>query len=605
MNGLLPGDIEMEHNVQTFLMKIEKRIETPDGAKRVKCIHEIQKRMETSEECIVDGMEFLIRLLKDKDPWVRKEALNAMEGVVDLIMEQISREKDFLVRYHEKMVPVKKLLFYQAIQLTKDPDTGIRLHAVTIAGDKSLEYSLIREKATPFLMARIKDENKEVRNAAIGYIIKISQHFPELTRPFLQKLYTAKKQSTDVYVTYILDKTMIKHHFPEFVPLFFGKLNDADINTEKYIVSALVKCGIRDLDLLKPDLVKGLTDQSDILWWVSARNMMMILSRVAEKHPENTRPYLRYILPLLTNENREIRRLAAETVGMMGTGEPDRVKEALATLVDLVKDPDGKVKETAIASLERMGISEDDFERVRNASASLNDARLIIMDLKKQNDLTERIRDSYFVARQAFSQGDYQRSFDFSNQSIISSRTRNQLRSHAEHAIQSADFVLNEAAAGGMNTSSISTRVEEARKAYQERKYFLAHELIYKSKIDADLLGQSNPLADPYEMDPGMESRIDTMVCHLCGESISKGNTNCSGCGSRLESTSCAACSTTVPQGFQFCAGCGEHLDNVCEVCGAINRNSVDSCDICGGHLNHTTTFDEPNLELDVKLIPR
>ena len=54
----------------------------------------------------------------------------------------------------------------------------------------------------------------------------------------------ALKKSAD----FIIDKVMVKHSMPEFIPLMFSKLNDADINTEKYILSALTKCGIRNMD---------------------------------------------------------------------------------------------------------------------------------------------------------------------------------------------------------------------------------------------------------------------------------------------------------------------------------------------------------------------
>lgn len=595
----------MEQNIQTFLEKLEKRCGSPDAAKRVKCIEEIQKRMQTSEECIVKGMEFLIELLRDEDPWVRKESLLAMEEIVALIMEQISKDREFKVMYQGKQVSVKKLLFYQAIQLTKDPEASIRMEAVRIAGEKSLEFPLIREKATPFLMARIKDENKDVRNAAIGYIVKISLLDTDLVKPFLLRLYKGKKRSTDVYITYILDKIMARRHLPEFVPMFFEKIDDADTNTEKYLINALVKCGIRDLEPLKPTLIEGLTDQSDILWWVQARNMMLILNGVAAKQPEAVRSYLRYLIPLLRNENREIRKLATETVGTIGAGEPDRVKEALADLVSLTKDPDDLIKQAATTSLHKIGIVAGDFDLVSKASNSLNEARIVVMDLKKQEDLTNKIRDSYIISRKAFSDHDYSKSLDFSQTAIIQSKTRTQLRVHASEAISSAVDILGAVIPDDSGNGGIMAKVDQAKRAFEERKYFLAHELIFTGKKEAGFLDQADHLLGPYDLDPGDETRVDTMVCHTCGETISKGNTNCSGCGVRLESTSCPDCGHSVPQGFQFCAECGTQLDNVCEVCGAINSASSISCEACGGRLEQSDHRESSPFELDVEMIPR
>jgi len=594
----------MEQQTQTFLEKIEKKLKSPDASKRVKCIREMLKQMELSEDCIVEGMHHLISLLKDKDPWVRKESLRCIEVIVAQVIETVDKDRSFKVKYGGKMVPVRKLLFYQAIQLTKDPDPEIRLEAVRIAGEKSLEYQMIREKATPFLMARIKDENKDVRNAAISYIIKITQRSPELTRPLLMRLYKGHKRSTDVYVTYILDKVMIKHQMPEFVPLFFDKLDDADINTEKYILSALVKCGVRNMDELHDDLVYELTDKADMLWWVSTRNMLLILEKVAEKNPEAIKPYLRYILPLLSEENREVRRVAVDCVGKVGAGDPDRVKEAIAILVDLVMDPDDKVKESAYRALYTIGIKDPEFKIVRKASRSLNKARLTVMDLKKNEDLTDRIRQLYVVARKAFTARDYERSLEYSIQAIIDTRTRNELRGHAQEAIQAADEVVDTASQEGFNTQGILSTITRAKRAFEDRKYFLAHELIYKSKKEAGLGGPSGTIADPYSVAPGMESKIETMVCHLCGERISKGNTNCPGCGGRLDTTSCTKCNAHVLQGLLYCAKCGEHLDHVCEVCGAINQVENRECEVCGNQLGYRSEEVSDDHELDVELIP-
>jgi HEAT repeat protein len=602
----------MEQNIQIFLEKLQKRCTSRDAAKRVKCIQEIHKRMQISEECIIDGMEFLIRLLKDDDPWVRKESLVAMEAIVAVVMEQIAEDTEFKVKYQEKMVPVKKLLFYQAIQLTKDPDPTIRLMAVKIAGEKSLEYPLIREKATPFLMAKVKDEHTDVRNAAIGYIVRIAHKDPELAKPFLIRLYQGNKRPTDVYVTYILDKLMAKHHMPEFIPMLFGKIDDADTNTEKYIISALIKSGNHDLEALAPYLTEGLTDQSDMLWWVAARNMMLILTGIAQEHPEAVRPYLRYLIPHLTSENREIRKHTAEIMGHIGAGHPDRVKEGLAELISLVHDPDDLVKTTTLHSLEMIGIHENDHELVSEASIALNKARLVVMDLKKRNDLTSKIKDSYILARNAFTDGDYSTSLEFSRAAIFASKARTELRSHASDAIRSVGDILGDVldtgGAGG-SSHSIMEKVDRARRAFEDRKYFLAHELIYASKQEAGLVGQIDPLGDPYDLDPGMESRIDTMVCHSCGEKIAKGNTACPGCGIPLETTSCQTCGKAVPQGFQFCAGCGAHLDHVCEVCGAINGQASTSCEACGGRLEQTMnsnhSMGSSPFELDVEMIPR
>ena len=595
----------MDKIIQAFLLKIEKKITSPDAVKRVKGVHEIRSRMETSEDCIVFGIEHLIHLLKDPDPWVRRESLKAIVEIIASLVEELSQEKEYRVQYNGTFVPLKKLVFYQAIQLTKDPDPGIRLQSVNIAGEKSLEIPLICEKATPFLMARIRDEDKEVRNAAMEYIIKISHQHPELTRPLLMKLYKGKKKNADVYVTYILDKTMIKHHCPEFIPIFFDKLKDADINTEKYLISALSKCGIRDLKPLDPYLTKGLTDHSDILWWVTARNMMMILARVAEKHPENVRPYLRYLIPHLTSDNREIRLLATQTVGLIGTDSPDMVKEALSSLIDLVKDPDDKVKEAVLDSLDRIGIMPTDFGIVKEASQSLNEARLHVLKLKNENDLSDKIRESYILSRNAFADQDFERSLEYSELAIIGTRTRRSLRMHAREALRSTDLIMETASLEGLNIDAISRTLSRAEEAYKARKYFLAHELIFKSKMDAGIAGPSDPMSDPYEVDPGMEARIDTLVCHRCGERTSKGNTNCSGCGTSLASTSCSRCGSTVPQGFQFCAGCGERLEHVCEVCGAINEDSTSTCEVCGGHLNHGSDSTGSDMDFGVEIIPR
>lgn len=593
----------MDQQTNAFLEKIKKKLRSSDAGKRVKCITEIVKHMELSDDYIVEGMEYLITLLKDKDPWVRKESLKCIEGIVEQVMAKLEKDQTFMVRYKGKMVPLKKLLFYEAIQLTKDDDPGIRLEAVTIAGEKSLEYPIIREKATPFLVARIRDDDKSVRNAAITYLIKISQKDPDLTRPFFLKLYKGKKRSTDVYVTYILDKVMIKHPMPEFIPLMFSKLSDADINTEKYILSALTKSGTRNMDDLHDYIVEALTDHSHMLWWVPARNMLILLQGIAEKDPTAVKPYLRYILPLMTDENREVRRHAVECIARMGAGDPDRVKEALATMVDLVRDPDNRIKEAAHTSLHMIGIKDSEFEIVRDSSRSLNQARLIVMDLKKKDDLTEFIRNLYVRSRKAFSERDFQSSLELSSQAIIATKTRNELRQHARESIQALSGVLQDPHTGGSSTLIQST-FEQAKKAFHDRKYFLAHELIYRSSRRSGDRSSGESI-DPIRLDPAMESTVDSMVCHACGERISKGNTNCSGCGEKLDITTCRKCNAHVPQGHQFCEKCDSRLDHVCGVCGAINDRGDSTCSACGTELSHTHGYGNPGLELDLEIIPQ
>ena len=607
----------MDPHVQTFLEKIEKKLTSKDAGKRVKCIGELTKYMDTSDECVVEGMDILISLLKDEEPWVRKESLRAIEGLVGTVMDRCEKGESYQVKHGGKMVPIKKLLFYQSIQLTKDPDPEIRLQAVKIAGDKSLEYSLIREKATPFLMARIKDEDKAVRNAAIGYITKISIRHPEQTVPLLMRLYKGRKRSTDVYVTYILDKIMMKHSLPEFVPLMFEKIDEAEVSTEKYIISALAKCGLHAMDDIHDQVVHGLTDRTDMTWWVGTRNTLLILTPIAEKQPEMLRPYLRYFLPLLSGENRELRRLTVEMLAKMGAGNPDNVKEALATMVELIRDPDEKVKESAHRALHIIGITDGEFQIVHDASRSLNEAKLTVVHLKKENDLTERIRLLFTNARNSFSNHEFERSLEYSSQAIISSKARVRLRTIAHEAINAADRVVTNSTNDGLDIGSIAGIIDTAKRAFSDQKYFLAHELIFKSSNDAAHTSRSNPLANPYAMDPDMESRVDGLVCHHCGERVPKGNTNCHGCGHQLGSTHCRQCEAVIPQGYQFCTKCGQQLDHVCQVCGAINEVGEKECEICGSALmaplrklsvasitSQPDPQEQKGVELELELVP-
>ncbi|MCK4614435.1 MAG: HEAT repeat domain-containing protein, partial [Thermoplasmata archaeon] len=400
----------MEQNVKIFMNKIEKKTNSPDTVKRKKCVREIVKHMALDDAYIVGCTEYLVKLLKDDDPDVRMEALKATETIVATVLEKIEKNKQFMVDYGGKKVPLRKLFFYQAIQMTRDPDPEIRLAAVTITGKKSLEYPLIRRKATPFLVARIRDKEKEVRNQAIYFIIKISYHTPEITSPFLKRLFTGRRRSTDIYVAYVLDRVMTKQPLPEFIPILFEKLSDADSATEKYVISALVKCGIGNIDDIREYLVQGLTDQSYALWWIKARNMLIILRQVAEKRPDLTRPYLRYVLPLMVDDNWGLRMEAAHTVGMMGAEDPNRIKEALPFLVDLTKDPHEMVEEIAISALTNLGIREADYSGIRDAARILMQSKAKIVEIKRHEDLNEKIREAYLKANKAFAKGEYERS---------------------------------------------------------------------------------------------------------------------------------------------------------------------------------------------------
>ncbi len=593
----------MEQAVQNFLDKMEKRMNSADPERRKKCVRELVRNMELDDVYIVEGIECLVKLLNDDDPEVRMETLKATEAIVTTVMRKLEKDKQFLVKYGGNMVPLRKLLFYKAIKRTDDPDPAIRLTAVKIAGEKSLKYEMIREKAAPYLVARIRDTKKGVRNEAISYVIKITIKSPTLMSPFLKKLLRKKRKGTDIYVAYVLEKVLNKRPMPEFIPILFAKLDDTDAPTEEHVIAALVKCGLRNMDDLKPHLVKGLTDQSYSLWWLIARNMMLIISKIAEKKPMVTKKYLRYILPLLTDESWEVRREAAKTVGAIGGGEMNSVKEALPKLIDLTRDPDETVKEAAENSLRSLGISKADMEKVRRASRTLNQTRLKIIEIKNFEALTDRVRNLYIRGRKEFSNGNFDKSYQYSREALDAARTRIQLRIHAQDALKSADAVLESASKSGFNLPKVSRLVEGAKRAFQEGKFFLASELIARCREETNKVkpmasfgyhGENGTYQDPIE---------DTMVCHRCGERIAKDNTLCPGCGTHLDSSVCPNCRSLVPQGFLFCGNCGVHMDNVCEVCGAINDQHSRSCGICGGELMKTLEVEDE--ELDVVLIPR
>lgn len=612
----------MEQNIQTYIEKLEKRCASTDPSKRIKCVQDLRKRMETSEECIVKGLEFLIRLLHDPEPWVRKESLMALEDINRTVITSLpsSPDGEFKVHYQGKMVPAGKLLQYQIIQLTADPETIIRKEAMRIVGERWLEIPSIREKAVPFLMARMRDPDTDVRNAAIRHILKITRDDLALIRPYLLKLYGEKKRSTDVYVTYILDKLMDDHPMTEFVPLFLAKLGDSDVNTTRFLVSALVRCGIHDLEPHRTALIRGLTDRTAMLWWVDARNMMLILRGVAAERPEAVRPYLRYLIPLLREENREVRKLATETVGTMGRGDPDRVREAIADLVRLTADPDDLVKEAARSSLRSIGIPDRDLEIAGKASRSLNEAKILLAELKTQDDLTGMIRDSYTAARKTFSDRRYEDAMHHADMALAGARVRTRLRGHASESIRSVERILERVRGEASEEPSftplaygITARLGKARQAFVDRKYFLAGELISSRKINLTAPGTSPGTSgggnDLLDLAPHMERTLDTIVCPVCGEGISRGDTACSSCGHRMNSTFCPECGSSVLQGFLFCPDCGGRLDLVCETCGTINESTSSVCIMCGNGLTliHETGNDTDPLgpELDIELIPR
>ncbi|MCK4614817.1 MAG: zinc ribbon domain-containing protein, partial [Thermoplasmata archaeon] len=166
---------------------------------------------------------------------------------------------------------------------------------------------------------------------------------------------------------------------------------------------------------------------------------------------------------------------------------------------------------------------------------------------------------------------------------------------------QSAEEVVENAKRDGLNVPKVVRLMENARKAYEERKYFLARELVARGKEEASRVRPMTPYGYSYEIEDGLQSSRDTMVCHRCGERISKDNTICPECGAGLDSTVCPKCHSLVPQGFMFCGKCGMHLDNVCEVCGAINPKVTENCRVCGEPLRGGPEAEE----LDVELIPR
>ena len=599
-------------NIEAFKAKLEKRIDSTDTERRRKCVHEIIKHMNSDDTYIVETTEYLVRLLKDRDPGVRMEALSALEGLAKTIISRIKKNKEFMVNYNGKKVPLRKLLFYNAIQRTKDPVSEIRREAVKIAGEKSLEFKLIREKAVPFLVARLTDEDKETRNLAVGYLIKVTLISPELTTPYLKRLFSGGQKNTDRFIAYILDKVSARMTIPEFIPLLFQKLKIADSVSERLIISILARCGLRDINRIRAQLIEGMADDSYALWWITARNMLSIIQRLAEEKMDEMRAFLRHIIPLMESENWELRKEAALTVGIIGKGSVERVMEAIPALIELTRDPDDMAADAAITALNRIGVREIEYLKVRDAASTLTKARIYIERIKKNGDLNKRIAEAYSRGKKAFRRREYERAHRYALAALEPAKTRAELKDHAEEAIGASMKILERAKNYGHEGKKISQLLEEANKAYEEHRYFLARELVARA---SDLLDRVKPitrLGIPHIIETSSESFGETTICNHCGAVIPREATICPRCGARLGSTVCPNCHSLVPEGSLFCGKCGARIDNACPVCGAINPPGSTVCRRCGEPLGgagvslipHNQRHYHDDEELDVELVP-
>ncbi|MFC1668307.1 HEAT repeat domain-containing protein [Chlamydiota bacterium] len=287
----------------------------------------------------------LFRVLEDPDPFVRKNALIALNKKV--------RGKKIIGTMAEKS-------FNMTIRALNDENPQVRLYAAGLLG-------LIEDtRAISPLMNHLQDPDKEVQKyviLALGWI-----RSPQATNQLLEKLHD---KDPKIRMRSILSLALIKD--PIAVPPLIEMLKDSDPVVKNSAIEAL--SNFKDERAIAPLLellndpqqsirklaTDGLAQFSEasrlpvIIWVLKNPNSTKenILQAIESLNAEKDEKAIPYLLGLLSSKETEIRIYAASFLGLF------QKITTIYPLIQLLDDPEPKVRESAYFSL--IGITLESF----------------------------------------------------------------------------------------------------------------------------------------------------------------------------------------------------------------------------------------------------